>query len=151
MSLLSNIVSLFLNCLGSSDFILCLEATMIIRIVWGILKTLSWTLSYATQADRQLMRSNTRLYFYLSNKRIPTIIIFGKIFQALSSYQRPSFIYFWKKSLKNWVKIKKDGYFQKLLYIALQKFQALRYFQTPCLLGFDIFSRPYVYLQPYVY
>ena len=28
-------------------------------------------------------------YSYLSNKRSPTIILFGKIFQALRSYQRP--------------------------------------------------------------
>ena len=30
-------------------------------------------------------------------------------------------------------------------------FQALRKFQTPVLLGLGIFSRPYGYLQPYVY
>ena len=29
------------------------------------------------------------MYSYLSNKRRPTIILFGKIFQALRSYQRP--------------------------------------------------------------
>ena len=56
----------------------------------------------------------------------------------------PSFIYFSKKSLKNWVKIEKNGYFQKLLFIALQKFQALRQFQTSLLLGLYIFPDPTV-------
>ena len=46
------------------------------------------------------------------------------------------------------MKIEKSGFFQKLLYVALQKFQALRKFQTPRLSGFDII---FVYLQPYVY
>ena len=61
-------------------------------------------------------------YFYLSYKRSPspTIILFGKIFQALV-IKDPSFIYFFFKSLKNWVNIEK-----KFLYVALQKFQALR-------------------------
>ena len=29
----------------------------------------------------------------------------------------PSSIYFWKKSLKNWVKIEKSGYFQRIIYM----------------------------------
>ena len=87
------------------------------------------------------------LYSYLSNKRSPTIdnnrhrfytaLIFGRPgTQGYHSVKRIT-IYvarFWKKSLKNWVKIKKRGYFQKLLYIALQKFQAP-----------SVSSRPLVY------
>ena len=87
------------------------------------------------------------VYSYLSNKHSHTIILFGKIFRALRSYQRPYVYSFLKKLGKK----KKKGYFQKFLYIAFQKFQALRQFQTPRLLGLDIFPRPYGYLQPYVY
>ena len=60
----------------------------------------------------------------------------------------PSLIYFWKKSWKNWVKIEKNGYFQKLLHIALQKFPALRYFQTLRWLGLDIFFQTRVICKP---
>ena len=45
----------------------------------------------------------------------------------LGGYSRPYAVI--KKPLglfKNWVKIEKSGYFQKLLYIALHKCQALR-------------------------
>ena len=90
----------------------------------------------------------TNYYSYLSNKRSPTIILFGKIFQALRSYQRPCVYLFLKKLLKNWVKIEKIGYFQKLLYIALQKFQALhKEGPDPSF----IFFRLYDYSQPFVY
>ena len=46
------------------------------------------------------------------------------------------------------MKIEKSGYFQKLLYIALQKFRALRFFQTPRLIGLDIFPDPTVICNP---
>ena len=38
----------------------------------------------------------------------------------------PTFIYFWKKSLKIWVKIETSGYFQQFLCLILQKFHTLR-------------------------
>ena len=39
-------------------------------------------------------------YSYLSNKRSPTIILFGKMFQALRSYKDPTFIFFLKKVIE---------------------------------------------------
>ena len=64
---------------------------------------------------------------YLSNKRSPATILLGKYSRPYAVIKDPTFTYFWKKSWKNWVKIEKSGYFQKLLYsIALQKLQALR-------------------------
>ena len=66
------------------------------------------------------------MYSYISDKRSPTIILLGKIFQALRSYWRPYVYLFLKKIIKKLGENRKIGYFQKLLYIALQKFQALR-------------------------
>ena len=86
------------------------------------------------------------MYFYLCNKRIPTIIFFWENISGPTQLLKTLCLYiFWQKTIKNWVKIEKSGYFQKLLYIALQKFQDLRF------LGLHIFSRPYGYLQPYDY
>ena len=66
-------------------------------------------------------------YSYLSNKRSPTIILSGKNIpgptQLLKTLRLPIFE---KNHWKNWVKIEISCFFQKLLYIALQKFQALR-------------------------
>ena len=58
-------------------------------------------------------------YSYVSNKRRATFILFEEIFQALRSYSRPYDYFFWKKSLKIWVKIEKSGYFQQFLCLIL--------------------------------
>ena len=55
-----------------------------------------------------------------------------------------------KKNIEKLGENRKIYYFQKLFYIELQKFQALRLFQTPRSLALDIFSRPHGYLQPHV-
>ena len=55
------------------------------------------------------------MYSYLSNKRSPTIILFWKKNPCPTQLFKTLRFYFWKKTLKNWVKIEKSGYFQNLL------------------------------------
>ena len=74
-----------------------------------------------------MLSSFFSLYSSLSNKRSPTIFLYEKNIPGPTQLLKTLRLFiFEKKSLKNWVKIEKRGYFQKLLYIALQKFQALR-------------------------
>ena len=93
------------------------------------------------------------MYSYLSNKRSLTIIFLGKIFQALRSYQRPFVYLFLKKIIEKLGENRKNWLFSKASLYSFTKIpgplssRPLVYH----LLGFDIFSRPYGYFQPYVY
>ena len=85
-------------------------------------------------------RWHTHIFYKCSS----TIILFGKIFQALTSYQRPFFFIFNKNHWKMG-KNRKNRLFSKASLNSEQKFHALR------LLHLDTFSKSYGYLQRFIY
>ena len=88
---------------------------------------------------------------YLSNKRSPTIIILGKIVPALRSYQRLLVYLFLKKIIENLGENRKMWLFSAISLFDLTKIPGPPLVPDPTIIRFCYFSRPYVYLQPYVY
>ena len=97
------------------------KSTILLQTYFAIFTTSNHTEKQGNKVQVEFfVRNRYQLrYSYLSIKRSPTIILFGKIFQALHIYQRPYVYLFLKKIMENWAKIEKSGYFQKLLYLAL--------------------------------